>query len=71
MDMDMEQAIRELQDTVIVMAGIQARQAEVLKGQSQWLEQHQAFLARHQQVMAEIEDKLNGLNGYVDGNRKP
>ena len=69
--MDMEQAIREPQDTVIVMAGIQARQAEVLKGQCQWLEQHHAFLARHQQVMAEIEGKLNGLIGYVDGNRKP
>lgn len=82
--MDMEQVLRQLQDTATVMAGIQARQAEVLKGHSQWLEEHQAsiarheafvarheaFLARHDQVMAEIEDKLNGLIGYMNGNHK-
>ena len=83
--MDMEQVIKQLQDTATVMAGIQARQAEVLKGHGEWLEEHQAsiarheaFVARHEQMMAlfdtkmiEIEDKLNGLIGYVDGNRKP
>jgi hypothetical protein len=31
----MEQVLRQLQDTATVMAGIQARQAEVLKGHSQ------------------------------------
>jgi len=69
--MDMEQVIKQLQDTATVMAGIQARQAEVLKGHSQWLEEHHTFIRRHQQVMAEIEDKLNGLIGYIDGHRKP
>jgi hypothetical protein len=33
--MDMQGAIKELQETVVVMAGIQARQAEVLKGHSE------------------------------------
>jgi hypothetical protein len=69
--MDMEQAIKQLQDTVIVMAGLQARQAAALKDQSEWLEQHHKFVVKHERVMAEIEDKLNGLIGYVDGNRKP
>ena len=74
----MELVLKQLQDTATVMAGIQARQAEVLKGHGQWLEEHNAsiakheqMMARHDQVMAEIEDKLNGLIGYIDGNRKP
>jgi hypothetical protein len=74
----MELVLKQLQDTATVMAGIQARQAEVLKGHGQWLEEHNAsiakheqMMARHDQVMAEIEDKLNGLIGYIDGNHKP
>ena len=97
--MDMELVLKQLQDTATVMAGIQARQAEVLKGHGDWLAEHhasiaghevwlaehnasiarhEAFVAKHEQMMAlfdtkmiEIEDKLNGLIGYVDGNRKP
>ena len=70
--MDMEGAIKQLQETAIVMAGIQARQAEVLKGHGEWLESqagmeaHEAWLARHEVVMAEIDDKLNGLIVVVD-----
>ena len=71
--MDMEGAIKQLQETAIVVAGLQARQAEVLKGHGEWLEQHQRamakheeWLARHDVVMAEIDDKLNGLIAVVD-----
>ncbi|MGO9261167.1 MAG: hypothetical protein ACLQU1_33390 [Bryobacteraceae bacterium] len=78
--MDMQAAIKELQETVVVMAGIQARQAEVLKGHAEWLEEnerwmtrhrqavarHEQMMARHDQMMAEMEDKLNGLIGFVD-----
>ena len=74
--MDMEGAIKQLQETAIVMAGIQARQAEVLKGHGEWLEEHQKAVAKHDQMMIEfdrkmieIEDKLNGLIGYMDGRR--
>ena len=76
--MDMEQVIKQLQETATVMAGIQARQAEVLKSHSQWLEEHHASIARHEklaarqdQLLTEIEDKLNGLIGYIDRSRKP
>jgi hypothetical protein len=83
--MDMDLVLKQLQDTATVMAGIQARQAEVLKGHGDWLAEHnasiarhEAFVAKHEQMaalfdakMIEIEDKLNGLIGYVDGNRKP
>ena len=78
MNMDMEQVIKQLQETTTVMAGIQARQAEVLKSHGEWLEEHNASIAKHDQmmahhhqVMAEIEDKLNGLIGYIDGSHKP
>ena len=71
--MDMEGAIKQLQETAIVMAGIQARQAEVLKSHGEWLEsqaeawkRHEAWLARHEVVMSEIDDKLNGLIVVVD-----
>jgi hypothetical protein len=83
--MDMDGAVKQLQETAIVMAGIQSRQAEVLKGHGDWLEEHQRVVATHDQMMAkhdqmmaefdrkmlEIEDKLNGLIGYMDGQRKP
>jgi hypothetical protein len=83
--MDMELVLRQVQDTLTVMVGIQARQAEVAKGHSEWLEAHEAAFAKHalamvefdakmiviEEKLVEIEDKLNGLIGYVDQNRKP
>ena len=69
----MDGAIKQLQETVIVVAGLQARQAEVLQGHGEWLEQHERamarheeWLARHDMVMAEMDDKLNGLIAVVD-----
>jgi hypothetical protein len=45
----------------------------VLKSHGEWLEQnelwmtkHREAVARHDLMMAEIEDKLNGLIGVVD-----
>lgn len=68
--MEMQGAIKELQDTAIVVAGIQERQSRVLKGQSKWLDRHELWMAKHEKAiarhdvaMAEIEDKLNGLIG--------
>ena len=66
--MDMQGAIKQLQETAIVMAGIQARQAEALKGH-----EHQSNLAEHERRMTHIEtnlseatDKLNALISIVD-----
>jgi len=76
--MDMEAAIRQLQETVTVVVGVQARQAEVLKGHGEWVEslqlqqaRHAEFVQRHEQIMAEIDDKLNALIDYVDRMRPP
>ena len=63
---DMQDAIRELQETAIVMSGIQARQAEVLKGQGAWLEQHEKRMQRLETNLAEAGEKLNALISVVD-----
>jgi hypothetical protein len=79
--MAMEAVIRELQDTMAVMAHIQARQAAALKDQAEWLEgqqtrmkeqdrrvgEHDRQMERHDRLMAEFDDKLNGLISIVKG----
>jgi hypothetical protein len=72
--MNFEQEISQLKDTLVVMAEIQRRQAEVQKLQAQELDQQRESWALHEQRMnhidvrlAEITDKLDGLLGFMDG----
>jgi hypothetical protein len=58
----MQTAIRELQDAMVVMAHLE-------KKQSEHLVELQEFRHRTEQNLAEITDKLNGLIGYVAGQR--
>ena len=58
----MQAAIRELQDAMVVMAHLE-------KKQSEHLVELQEFRHRTEQNLAEITDKLNGLIGYVAGER--
>jgi hypothetical protein len=69
-----EQAILQLQDTAVVMAEIQSRQAEVQRLQAENVVSMQESLRVHQQRMdhvdmrlAEIADKLDGLIGFQRG----
>jgi hypothetical protein len=69
-----EHEIRQLQDTAIVMAEIQRRQAEVQKLQAEYVVSMQESLRVHQQRMdhvdmrlSEITDKLDGLIGFMGG----
>ncbi len=75
--MDMQGAIKELQETAIVMAGIQTRQASALKDHADWLLEQQEAIRRHERNMARIElglaeatDKLNALIHIVDDQGK-
>jgi hypothetical protein len=68
--MNFEQAINELRDTLIVVAEIQRRQSEVQKTQAEEIELSRQRMARVELALAEIGDKLNGLIGYIDGQRK-
>jgi hypothetical protein len=72
--MNFEQEIKQLQDTAIVMAEIQRRQAEVQKLQAENVVYMQESMRVHQQRMdhvdmrlAEITDKLDGLIGFMGG----
>jgi hypothetical protein len=59
----MQSAIRELQEAMVVMAHIEKKQSEHIKDLVD-------FRLRTEENLAEITDKLNGLIGYVAG-RKP
>ena len=76
----MQAAIQELQDAMVVMAHIEKRQSEMLKSHNEYLaefEEHRRrtdaeideYRRRTDQNLAEITDKLNGLIGYVEGQR--
>jgi len=71
--MNLQAVLEGFQETAVVMAAIQARQAGVPKGHGVWLEQlqeqelaHQRWLEKHQQTMAEFDDKLKALISVVD-----
>lgn len=53
-DDEMQAAIRELQDAMVVMAHLEKKQSEQLL-------ELQGFRYRTEQNLAEITDKLNGL----------
>ncbi|MGA2591733.1 MAG: hypothetical protein ABSH32_17610 [Bryobacteraceae bacterium] len=65
---------RELTETLVVVSGIQRRQAAVQRSQAEWLEAlqkseelHRERMALFDQKMLEIEEKLNAMIGVVDG----
>ena len=73
----MQAAIKELQETAIVMSGIEARQAAALKDQAVWLAGHEKRMREHEERMQRIElnlgeatDKLNALINIVDDRRQ-
>ncbi len=79
---DLEKAVKDLQENLIVLAEIERRQPTMLKENSVLIiatEQRLVrlnteaaeFRRRTDQNLAEITDKLNGLIGYIDGMRPP
>ncbi len=76
--MNYEQAIKDLQDTLVVIGEIERRQSVMLREHAEMLRKHDLyhdeileFRRRTDQNLAEITDKLNGLIGYVDGMPPP
>jgi chromatin remodeling complex protein RSC6 len=72
----MQVAIRELQDTMVVMAHIEKKQSEHISEliefriQSEKLQlESEKFRKRTEENLSEITDKLNGLIGYVAGQK--
>jgi hypothetical protein len=69
--MNYEQAIKDLQDNLVVIAEIERRQSRMLLEHSQHIGELIDYRRRIDHNLAEITDKLNGLIGYVDGLRPP
>jgi hypothetical protein len=72
---NLEQAVKDLQDNLVVISEIERRQSELLKFHSERLVLIEAesaeYRRRTDQNLAEISDKLNGLIGYVSDQRPP
>jgi hypothetical protein len=83
--MNYQEAIKDLQDTLVVIGEIERRQSVMLREHAEMLRKHAEMLRKHDlyhgeilefqrrtdQNLAEITDKLNGLIGYVDGMPPP
>jgi hypothetical protein len=72
--MEFEQEISRVQDTLVVMAEIQRRQADLQRIQAERIIATEEGMKLHEQRMnhielnlSEISDKLNGLIGFMDG----
>jgi len=73
-----DMTMKELQDTLAVVVGIQARQAELIKGHGEWLQQHdQAILdirengrrtdARIAEIGERIDKLVSGIGEFIRG----
>ena len=83
--MNVEQAVKDLQDSLTVIAEIERRQSSLLREHSERIvniehnlqttaklqAEAEQFRIRTEQNLAEITDKLNGLIGYVSGMKPP
>ncbi len=65
----MQAAIKELQDTMVVLAHIEKTQTDHIRELVQFRIQSEKFRLRTEENLAEITDKLNGLIGYVAGQK--
>jgi hypothetical protein len=79
---NLEKAVKDPQDNLLVLAEIERRQSEMLREHSEVLVVNERNIAnlnaesavfqhRTDQNLAEITDKLNGLIGYMDGLQRP
>ena len=69
---NLEKAVQDLQDNLVVLAEIERRQSALLRDEHSELiarlnAERAEFRRRTDQNLAEITDKLNGLIGYLDG----
>ena len=68
---NLEQAVKDIQDTLVMIAQIEKRQSTMLREHAEHLGELLEFRRRTDQNLAEITDKLNGLTGYVAGHPPP
>jgi len=71
---DTDRTILQLHDTLAMMAGIEQRQAELLKAHTEWLAEHDRSMAEHRKRMEDherrmghIDERLAGIGDKLDG----
>jgi hypothetical protein len=57
----MQETIKQLQDTLTVVVGIQARQAELIKGHGEWLASHDRAIAEDRERGRETDKRIEDL----------
>jgi hypothetical protein len=70
----LEQAMKDLQDTLLVTVEIERRQSALLREHSERIVSIEANLARSAELHREADERLNALIAIVDGmirNRPP
>ena len=60
-----DDTLRDIQDTLTVMAGIQARQAQALKEHAQWLEDHDLTMKAVDERLDQISKNLELLSDLI------
>ena len=79
---NIDKAVKDLQDNLLVLSEIERRQSALLREHSQLIVLNEVHIAklnvesaefrrRTEENLAEITDKLNGLIGYRAGMRPP
>ena len=58
---DMAKVLADLQDTVVVMAGIQQRQAAVVKEHTEWLVQHERAMTEIRELGRRNDEQIAAL----------
>lgn len=64
--MDFQAAIKELQETAVVMSGIQARQAELLKAHSEWLHAHNVAMMEIREAGRRTDERIAALGERIN-----
>jgi hypothetical protein len=59
--MDIEQVLKELQETAIVMSSIESRQAGVLKDHGEWLHDHDKAMTEIREAGRKTDERIEKL----------
>lgn len=63
---DMQQVLRDVQDTLAVVAAIQQRQAALLKDHAEWLAAHDQAILDHEREMREMREHGRQIDERLD-----
>ncbi len=69
-DGELGDAVKELRQSILIMAEVQRLQAEALQENERRAAEHKERMRHIEMNLAEFTDKLNGLIGYLDNWRR-